>query len=88
MGWTMAHGSARMTLTAKVTAGAPVETLLNQGDELILRERKITPSRRLVGNYITALEMQGASISVLKLDDEMVELWDTPVWTPALRWGV
>ena len=54
----------------------------------VLAERGISVERSLVGNYITALEMQGASISVLKLDDEMVELWDTPVWTPALRWGV
>jgi dihydroxyacetone kinase-like protein len=41
-----------------------------------------------VGNYITALEMQGCSISVLRLDDEMVELWDAPVHTAALRWGM
>ena len=54
----------------------------------VLAERGVSVERSLVGNYITALEMQGASISVLKLDDEMVELWDTPVCTPALRWGV
>lgn len=47
-----------------------------------------TVERNLVGNYITALEMQGCSISVLKLDAEMIELWDAPVNTPALRWGV
>jgi phosphoenolpyruvate---glycerone phosphotransferase subunit DhaK len=41
-----------------------------------------------VGNYITALEMQGCSISVLRLDDELTELWDAPVHTAALRWGV
>ncbi len=44
--------------------------------------------RSLVGNYITALEMQGCSISVLRLDDELTELWDAPVHTAALRWGV
>ncbi|THJ65150.1 dihydroxyacetone kinase subunit DhaK [Arthrobacter echini] len=44
--------------------------------------------RSLVGNYITALEMQGASLTVLRADDEMLELWDTPVHTAALRWGV
>jgi len=32
--------------------------------------------------------MQGCSISVLRLDDEMVELWDAPVHTAALRWGI
>jgi phosphoenolpyruvate---glycerone phosphotransferase subunit DhaK len=44
--------------------------------------------RNLVGNYITSLEMQGCSITLLKLDDEMVRYWDAPVDTPALRWGV
>ncbi|NUS71788.1 MAG: dihydroxyacetone kinase subunit DhaK [Corynebacteriales bacterium] len=53
-----------------------------------LADRGITVERRLVGNYITSLEMQGFSISVLKLDDELRELWDAPVNTPALRWGV
>ena len=41
-----------------------------------------------MGNYITALDMQGASVTVLRLDDELTELWDSPVHTPALRWGV
>jgi dihydroxyacetone kinase-like protein len=40
-----------------------------------------------VGNFVTSLEMQGVSISVLKLDDELTELWDAPVQTAALRWG-
>lgn len=54
----------------------------------VLEDKGISIERSLVGNYITALEMQGASITVLRLDDEMVELWDTPVHTAALRWGV
>ena len=43
--------------------------------------------RNLIGNYITSLEMQGCSITLLKLDDEMVRYWDAPVDTPGLRWG-
>ena len=43
--------------------------------------------RNLIGNYITSLEMQGCSITLLKLDDEMVGYWDAPVNTPGLRWG-
>jgi phosphoenolpyruvate---glycerone phosphotransferase subunit DhaK len=43
--------------------------------------------RRLVGPYITSLEMQGASITLLNMDDEMIRLWDAPVKTPSLRWG-
>jgi dihydroxyacetone kinase-like protein len=48
----------------------------------------ITVSRSLVGNYITSLDMAGCSVTLLKLDDEMIRLWDAPVRTPALRWGV
>ncbi len=44
--------------------------------------------RNLIGNYITSLEMQGCSITLLKLDDEMIKLWDAPVRTPSLRWGI
>jgi len=43
--------------------------------------------RNLVGNYITSLEMQGFSVSVCRLTDELTRLWDAPVDTPALRWG-
>ncbi len=45
-------------------------------------------SRSLVGNYITSLEMQGCSVTVLELDDELTELFDAPVHTVALRRGV
>ncbi|WP_127128413.1 dihydroxyacetone kinase subunit DhaK [Georgenia sp. SYP-B2076] len=54
----------------------------------VLDGRGITVGRSLVGNYITALEMQGASITVLRLDESLTALWDAPVHTPALRWGV
>jgi dihydroxyacetone kinase-like protein len=46
-----------------------------------------TVARNLVGNYITSLEMQGFSVTVCQLTDELAELWDAPVDTPALRWG-
>jgi dihydroxyacetone kinase-like protein len=52
-----------------------------------LRDAGLQPVRNLVGNYITSLEMAGASVTVLELDDELVSLWDAPVHTPALRWG-
>jgi phosphoenolpyruvate---glycerone phosphotransferase subunit DhaK len=55
--------------------------------ERFLAAQGIRVERRLVGNYITSLEMQGMSLTLLKLDDELVELWDAPVHTPALRWG-
>jgi len=44
--------------------------------------------RTLIGRYITSLEMQGCSITLLRMDDEMIELWDAPVKTAGLRWGM
>ncbi|MBT9259825.1 MAG: dihydroxyacetone kinase subunit DhaK [Clostridiales bacterium] len=54
----------------------------------ILEAEGIAIARSLVGNYITSLEMQGASITLLRADEELLQLWDEPVHTPALRWGV
>jgi dihydroxyacetone kinase-like protein len=54
----------------------------------ILDHHGITIARSLVGPYITSLEMAGCSVTLLKLDDELIKLWDAPVRTPALRWGV
>ncbi len=53
-----------------------------------LRKAGIEPVRNLIGSYITSLEMAGASLTVLELDDELIRLWDAPVHTAALRWGV
>lgn len=54
----------------------------------ICQGKGIKIARQLIGNYITSLEMQGCSITLLKTDDELTALWDAPVHTPALRWGV
>jgi len=54
----------------------------------ILQGRGISIARSLVGSYITSLEMAGCSITLLRLDEEMIRLWDAPVHTAALRWGV
>lgn len=45
-------------------------------------------SRSLVGNYVTSLDMAGCSLTVTVLDDEIKTLWDAPVHTAALRWGM
>jgi phosphoenolpyruvate---glycerone phosphotransferase subunit DhaK len=47
----------------------------------------LTIARSLVGSYVTSLEMAGCSITLARLDDESIRLWDAPVHTPALRWG-
>jgi phosphoenolpyruvate---glycerone phosphotransferase subunit DhaK len=54
----------------------------------LLEQRGITVARVLVGDYITSLDMAGCSLTLLRADDEMLRLWDAPVSTPALRWGV
>ncbi len=54
----------------------------------ICEKKGLTIVRNLIGPYITSLEMQGVSITLLKMDDEMIELWDAPVKTPSMRWGV
>lgn len=53
----------------------------------LLKAAGLTISRSLVGNYTTAIDMAGASITVCLLDDEIKQHWDSPVHTPALRWG-
>ena len=44
--------------------------------------------RNLVGNYVTSIDMAGASISLMKVNDNIIKLWDYPVHTAALRWGM
>ncbi|WP_026553165.1 dihydroxyacetone kinase subunit DhaK [Arthrobacter sp. H20] len=80
----------RVLLFVNGMGGTPASELyiVYRRAKQILEEQGIIIERSLVGNYITALEMQGASITVLRLDDEMIELWDSPVQTAALRWGV
>ena len=54
----------------------------------LLAARGIPIVRSLVGSYITSLEMAGCSVTLLKMDEEMLGLWDAPVKTAALRWGM
>jgi dihydroxyacetone kinase-like protein len=53
----------------------------------LLEKKGLNITRSLVGDYTTSLEMAGASITVCLLDDEIRRYWDSPVHTPALRWG-
>jgi len=54
----------------------------------LCQSKGLVIARNLVGNYITSLDMQGFSISALKADAQMLGLWDAPVNTPGLRWGM
>ena len=54
----------------------------------IIAKAGITVARNLVGNYITSLEMAGCSVTLLRADQELIRLWDAPVNTAGLRWGI
>jgi phosphoenolpyruvate---glycerone phosphotransferase subunit DhaK len=54
----------------------------------LLDQHGLQIARSLVGNYTTAIDMAGASITVCLLDEEIKKHWDSPVHTPALRWGL
>ena len=53
----------------------------------LLADRGLRVVRRLVGSYITSLDMAGCSVTLLRMSDDLLRLWDAPVWTPALSWG-
>ena len=54
----------------------------------IFEKRGVSAVRSLVGSYVTSLDMAGCSITLSRLDDELVGYWDAPVNTAALRWGM
>jgi phosphoenolpyruvate---glycerone phosphotransferase subunit DhaK len=82
-----AEGDDVLLFTNSMGGTPQLELYLAHGvAERLLAERGITVRRRLVGPYVTSLEMQGMSLTLLKLDDELTELWDAPVHTAALHW--
>lgn len=63
----------------------PIELHLVYGEvKKILDKAGVRIPRNLVGNYTTSLDMAGCSVTILKADDELINLWDAPVKTPAL----
>jgi len=70
--------------------GTPlIELYLMYGEiAKIMQQAGITVARNLVGNYITSLEMAGCSVTVLRANEELIRLWDAPVNTAGLRWGM
>lgn len=54
----------------------------------IFEKQGVTVTRSLVGSYVTSLDMAGCSITLTMLDDEATSMWDAPVHTAALRWGL
>ena len=83
-----ASGS-RVLLHVNGFGGTPLMELYLMYDAAarLCGEAGLSIARSLVGNYTTSLEMAGCSLTLTLLDDEMIELWDAPVHTAALRWG-
>ncbi len=69
--------------------GTPLSELyvLNNSVNKVIEREGYKVHRAIVGNYMTSLDMQGASVTFLKLDEELKALLDYPVNTPALTWG-
>jgi dihydroxyacetone kinase-like protein len=54
----------------------------------VLAQRGVVIAHTLVGNYVTSLDMAGASVTLCQVDEELLRLWDAPVRTAGLRWGM
>lgn len=69
--------------------GTPLLELYGFNAEVqrVLAERGVVVAHTLVGNYVTSLDMAGASLTLCQVNEEMLRLWDAPVQTPGLRWG-
>jgi phosphoenolpyruvate---glycerone phosphotransferase subunit DhaK len=83
-------GGAPAIVMLNGMGGTPlIELYLMFGEVASRLERAgVSIARSLVGNYVTSLDMAGCSLTVLRADDDVLGLWDAPVHTPALRWGV
>lgn len=80
----------RVLLFVNGMGGTPLMELLvvYRAAARLLEGRGINVVRSLVGPFVTSLDMAGCSITLMKLDDDLLRLWDAPVSTPAFRWGL
>lgn len=83
-------GGAPTLLFLNGMGGTPLLELYLMYHEIrqVLDKAGVPVARSLVGSYMTSLEMAGCSVTLLELDDELLRLWDAPVRTPGLRWGM
>lgn len=82
-------GSDVIVMVNGMGATPLIELYLMYGEvKALLDEAGVTIARNLVGNYITSLDMAGCSVTILKADEEILGLWDAPVKTAGLRWGL
>lgn len=81
------YSGSEVAVLVNGLGGTPLMELyiLNLEVQKILEEKGIKAYRTFVGNYCTAIDMTGASVTLMKLDDELKELLDAPCDTPALK---
>lgn len=81
------YSGSETALLVNGLGGTPLMELyiLNKEVQELLEEKGIRVYRTLVGNYMTALDMTGCSLTLMKLDEELKELLDAPCCTPALK---
>ncbi len=78
---------SEVALLVNGSGGTPLMELYiaNAHAHEVLAAKGIKVYKTLVGNYMTSLEQEGLSVTLLKLDDQMKELLDAPVDTPAYK---
>jgi dihydroxyacetone kinase DhaK subunit len=90
---------SKLLLETELSAGATCAVMVNglgatpmlelyiqyHDVEKILTERKISIHKAFIGNYMTSLDMNGFSITLLRLDDELKSLLDAPADTAAMK---
>ena len=81
------YSGSEVAVLVNGLGGTPLMELyiLNMEVQKILEEKGIKAYRTFVGNYCTSIDMTGASVTLMKLDDELKELLDAPCDTPALK---
>jgi dihydroxyacetone kinase-like protein len=83
------RGDAAIALVNGMGASPLLELYIVAGElDRVCSGRGIRIARWLVGNFITSLDMAGFSLTLLQADERLLGMWDQPVHTPALRWGV
>lgn len=80
-------GSERVALLVNGFGGTPLMELylLNHQVTGELRKKGVTIARTFVGNYMTSIDMAGASVSILKLDGELEDLLNAPSSAPTFQ---
>lgn len=81
------YSGSEVAVLVNGLGGTPLMELyiLNMEVQKYLSDKGIKVYRTFVGNYCTSIDMTGASVTLMKLDEELKELLDAPCDTPALK---